>query len=302
MENQKEMIEFVEWISKNVKGFENSTPDEIVTALNGMVQSEEGKKSLQDLFAKFKNSKQKFQFGGVIKAFDGKKFPIRRDTVTQHVAIPLWVADENGARQIGERRIISRTYPTYSFKPGDAEARQHFYTTDGLSRRIMGRDTIYEKRFPIRYTPAGNMETGQETTNEHEWVQIVPTSWEEALFNKIPHEIAEPEVEYKADGGRVWPAQTEVPNGSRVNIINSFPRRTTRIEFPDGGSTNQYIDRRDTVYTSVLPNGRSSEYFKDADGKWNVRYSSDSRTYGPSTDIDKDVDILRQTIARYSQK
>ena len=73
MENQKKMVEFVKWIATNVKGFEKSTPEEIVTAINGMAQSEEGKKSLQDLFTKFKASKQKFQMGGMIPRFNGGK-------------------------------------------------------------------------------------------------------------------------------------------------------------------------------------------------------------------------------------
>ena len=74
MENQKEMVEFIKWIATNVKGFEKSTPEEIVNAINGMAQSEEGKKSLQELFTKFKASKQKFQFGGLIKFGGGSKF------------------------------------------------------------------------------------------------------------------------------------------------------------------------------------------------------------------------------------
>lgn len=71
MENQKELVEFVKWIATNVKGFEKSTPEEIVNAINGMAQSEEGKKSLQELFVKFKSSKQKFQMGGLINKFGG---------------------------------------------------------------------------------------------------------------------------------------------------------------------------------------------------------------------------------------
>ena len=74
MENQKEMVEFVKWIATNVKGFEKSTPEEIVTAINGMAQSEEGKKSLQELYTQFQSSKKKFQLGGIFKFDGGSKF------------------------------------------------------------------------------------------------------------------------------------------------------------------------------------------------------------------------------------
>lgn len=74
MENQKEMVEFVKWIATNVKGFEKSTPEEIVTAINGMAQSEEGKKSLQELYTQFQASKKKFQLGGIFKFDGGSKF------------------------------------------------------------------------------------------------------------------------------------------------------------------------------------------------------------------------------------
>lgn len=78
MEKQKEMVEFIKWISTNIKGFENSTPEEIVTAINGMAQSEEGIKSLQELYTQFQASKKKFQLGGIFKFDGGSKF--KRET------------------------------------------------------------------------------------------------------------------------------------------------------------------------------------------------------------------------------
>ena len=134
MENQKEMVEFVKWIATNVKGFEKSTPEEIVTAINGMAQSEEGKKSLQELYTQFQSSKKKFQFGGIIPRMQGGG-----DTLRYMTLRPIVTTRNGYPEQIGEDRTISRRYSTYS--PGTAPARSEFYTEDGYARRINGNDT-----------------------------------------------------------------------------------------------------------------------------------------------------------------
>lgn len=124
MENQKEMVEFVKWIATN--------PEEIVAVINGMTQSEEGKKSLQELFAKFQSSKQKFQMGGVIPRMQYGGDTLRYTTLRPIVSTGY-------LEPIGEDRTISRRYPTYS--QGTAPARSDFYTEDGYARRIIGNDT-----------------------------------------------------------------------------------------------------------------------------------------------------------------
>ena len=80
MENQKEMVEFIKWIATN--------PEEIVAVINGMTRSEEGKKSLQELFTKFKASKQntgKFKNGGRINKFQPGGYFGYRSTMHQPV-------------------------------------------------------------------------------------------------------------------------------------------------------------------------------------------------------------------------
>lgn len=197
MENQKEMVEFIKWIATNVKGFEKSTPEEIVTAINGMAQSEEGKKSLQELYTQFQASKKKFQFGGIIPRMQGGG-----DTLRYMTLRPIVTTRNGYPEQVGEDRTISRRYSTYS--PGTASARREFYTEDGYARHINGNDTIWLERRPIAYTPAGNPENKEDANYVHIWEEVMPTSWLRTMFNGEPDSVEGPEVvESQQNGGTI---------------------------------------------------------------------------------------------------
>lgn len=222
MENQKEMVEFIKWIATNVKGFEKSTPEEIVTAINGMAQSEEGKKSLQELYTQFQASKKKFQFGGIIPRMQGGG-----DTLRYMTLRPIVTTRNGYPEQVGEDRTISRRYSTYS--PGTAPARREFYTEDGYARRINGNDTIWLKRRPIAYTPAGNPENKEDANYVHIWEEVMPTSWLRTMFNSEPDSVEGPEVvESQQNGGRI------------LGVTHSGWRNGRNILVP--GQTHEYFD------------------------------------------------------------
>lgn len=73
-EQQEMLMAFVEWLPKRVKEFANMNPDQIVEALNGMSQSPEGQKQVEQLMQQFKqeiSSAQPSQFekGGKLHDF-----------------------------------------------------------------------------------------------------------------------------------------------------------------------------------------------------------------------------------------
>ena len=67
--NEKQLIEFVNWLPTAVPEFKNADPEQIVQALNQMYESEEGQQMLSQLFTAFQESKadaqsQMFKKGG----------------------------------------------------------------------------------------------------------------------------------------------------------------------------------------------------------------------------------------------
>ena len=75
-DQKKEMQGFVTWIKSNVEGFKDKSEQEIAKSLSDMAKSEEGKKSVQDLYSRYqKSKKQKSKFA------DGGKF---QDFICKH--------------------------------------------------------------------------------------------------------------------------------------------------------------------------------------------------------------------------
>lgn len=75
--NEQELAQFIEWLPSNISEFKNKTPDEVVTILNKLAQTEEGMNEISDLINQFKQ-KQIFKFGGklglnITKFQDGGK-------------------------------------------------------------------------------------------------------------------------------------------------------------------------------------------------------------------------------------
>lgn len=72
-EQQNDMREFVGWLKSNVEGFKNKSENEIAQSILDMSKSDEGKKSVQDLYSRFKKSKNqpksRFENGGKIQDF-----------------------------------------------------------------------------------------------------------------------------------------------------------------------------------------------------------------------------------------
>lgn len=64
---EQELLEFIEWIPKNIKEFANHTQEQIVEALNKLGQSEEGKSAIQQMVEMFQKSKRPvFKKGGSV--------------------------------------------------------------------------------------------------------------------------------------------------------------------------------------------------------------------------------------------
>lgn len=71
-DQKKDMQEFVTWIKSNVEGFKDKSEQEIVKSLSDMAKSDEGKKSVQDLYSRYqkaKKQKSKFADGGKFQDF-----------------------------------------------------------------------------------------------------------------------------------------------------------------------------------------------------------------------------------------
>lgn len=75
--NEEQLIEFVNWLPSVVPEFKDSTPDQIVQALNQMSESDEGQQMLSQLINTFQQAKQSadsqmFKKGGKLAAFVSK--------------------------------------------------------------------------------------------------------------------------------------------------------------------------------------------------------------------------------------
>lgn len=63
MEKQ-ELAAFVEWLSSNVEEFKDKNPEEVVTMLNELSQTDEGVNVISNLINRFKERTQMFEQGG----------------------------------------------------------------------------------------------------------------------------------------------------------------------------------------------------------------------------------------------
>lgn len=61
--NKEDLTQFIEWLPVNINDFKDKTPDEVVTILNKLAQTEEGLNEISGLISQFKQ-KQMFKFGG----------------------------------------------------------------------------------------------------------------------------------------------------------------------------------------------------------------------------------------------
>ena len=70
-DQKKDMQGFVTWIKSNVEGFKDKSEQEIAKSISDMAKSEEGKKSVQDLYTRYQKSKKKTKFedGGKFQSF-----------------------------------------------------------------------------------------------------------------------------------------------------------------------------------------------------------------------------------------
>lgn len=60
--NKQELAQFIEWLPSSVDEFKDKTPDEIVTALNKMAQTEEGMNTISGLINQFKQEQSAGMF------------------------------------------------------------------------------------------------------------------------------------------------------------------------------------------------------------------------------------------------
>lgn len=85
MNENKEQVEFLQWLSTNVEEFADKTPEEIVNTLNELYQTPEGQEQVVNLIKSFKDSKKKtskFAKGGkldylVTKYQNGNPFKVK---------------------------------------------------------------------------------------------------------------------------------------------------------------------------------------------------------------------------------
>lgn len=104
MEKQ-ELTKFIKWLSSNVDEFKNKTPEEIVTTINKLSQTEEGMNAISDFINKFKKNSQMFREGGKLNYFikkyrgggknDNKKQKINSQVYTDPESWPT-KKDSNG--------------------------------------------------------------------------------------------------------------------------------------------------------------------------------------------------------------
>lgn len=71
-DERKDMKGFITWIKSNVEGFKDKSVEEIAQSISDMAKSEEGKKSVQELYSKYQKSKKqktKLADGGKMQYF-----------------------------------------------------------------------------------------------------------------------------------------------------------------------------------------------------------------------------------------
>lgn len=158
MEEQKELVEFIKWISANVKGFENASPEEIVDAINGMAQSKEGEASLKKLFEQFKAQKPKFAPGGVVdnvteyKIFPDKNYSIVQRTIRgskdgSNYQEDIIVNTEDPERDyLLKREILGNDTTYYSSEKGPMSLNP-IWTKDEIDREFAEKIPAYKRAF-----------------------------------------------------------------------------------------------------------------------------------------------------------
>lgn len=72
MQEQEELIKFIQWLPENVEEFKGKTPEEVANALNELSKSEEGNNVIKQWMAAFKKASQMFRKGGKMESFVSK--------------------------------------------------------------------------------------------------------------------------------------------------------------------------------------------------------------------------------------
>ena len=73
--NEQELVRFVKWLPSNINEFKDKTPEEVVTILNKMSQTEEGMNTISELINQFKQNSQMFKKGGKLDILINKFKP-----------------------------------------------------------------------------------------------------------------------------------------------------------------------------------------------------------------------------------
>lgn len=104
---EKELMEFVQWLPQVVEEFQNKTPEEIVATLNDMSKSKEGASMLQEWISKFKSSKKMFRNGGLYgtKLNDEVSIELQNGGKFDPYYGPLKVTDE-GYFDVDGREVV----------------------------------------------------------------------------------------------------------------------------------------------------------------------------------------------------
>lgn len=55
--NKEDLTQFIEWLPVNINEFKDKTPDEVVTILNKLAQTEEGLNEISGLISQFKQNR-----------------------------------------------------------------------------------------------------------------------------------------------------------------------------------------------------------------------------------------------------
>ena len=140
--NEKQLIEFVNWLPTAVPEFKNADPEQIVQALNQMYESEEGQQMLSQLFTAFQESKadvqsQMFKKGGklgqlVEKAKKGKKMCCKKKEVLQGGMVNKVIEKAQWGKKLN--KLIAKKKGNYDFEKsshkeiGDSYPRADFDT------------------------------------------------------------------------------------------------------------------------------------------------------------------------------
>lgn len=101
--DEKLMQEFIQWLPQNIEEFANKSPEEIITAINTLSQSEDGVKMLQQLMTAFQQSKSSnsFKLGGKIEAAVNK---FQQGGLTRRQALKNYMMNNKGTTRSQARQ------------------------------------------------------------------------------------------------------------------------------------------------------------------------------------------------------